>query len=401
MKTRHNLVAILLVLSLPFGVAAQNAVSILVLILLAMNPKTAQAPWTWRDLMVVVLPLALCLWTMIATIVNSKNPSQHVGQYLFGFLPLALLPVLAAYRPMPLLVRKPLVFQWAVGVVIFWAVVVFSQHLWGWSLQNPRGGVDFRPFGFFSHPLTLAYAALLLWPWALAKLFHNPRWTPAWLAVISIALILFYSGSRACQALAYGALLWNLLTRLRGKARMAVVLAFILGAVATFATDNPVSRRFTHLIASENPDRFSDYPDDRLAFWHAHWEMVKERPVLGHGMHLRHSYRQPYYETLGLGDFKKQYEAHNQYLQIWADGGLIGLAIFTLWLFFLWQLGKRLPSSLASPFLQMLVVFGAGALVQNAYYDSEVRHIFTCSLIFIAFVLREEFDEEQRKAAKA
>ena len=54
--------------------------------------------------------------------------------------------------------------------------------------------------------------------------------------------------------------------------------------------------------------------------------MIKDRPIL-HGMHLNKEYREPYYIKLGLKDFIRKYEAHNQYIQTAANSGIPGLLI--------------------------------------------------------------------------
>ena len=142
------------------------------------------------------------------------------------------------------------------------------------------------------------------------------------------------------------------------------------------ATKNPVSVRIYATFTDEGLGRYAkDYPDDRLAFWHAHWEMIKERPLMGHGMHLGTEYRTPYYESIGLGDFIKKYEAHNQYIQVTTNGGFVGLCLFLTWLG--WYLIKAW--SLQKKSLTMMIVFQSLAgisfagLSQNAFQDSEVR----------------------------
>jgi hypothetical protein len=103
--------------------------------------------------------------------------------------------------------------------------------------------------------------------------------------------------------------------------------------------------------------------------------MIQERPLIGHGVHIGLDYRRPYYERIGLGDFKKQYPAHNQYIQMLAEGGLIALSCFIAWLVFSFRLAKdpRCPLFLRLAVPQTLWIFILGGLTQNAFYDSDVR----------------------------
>jgi O-antigen ligase len=163
---------------------------------------------------------------------------------------------------------------------------------------------------------------------------------------------------------------------------LAVVL---LGGVLVAVTDNPIRQRFQEVV--DRTDVQTDYADDRLAFWQVNLLMWKERPLLGHGEGLGTEYRRPFYVQAGLGHLEKLYEAHNMYLQIAVNGGLVCLGIFLAW--FAWYLGKswRDRRSLGGAMaLQALAVFALGALTQNAFQDSEVR--YTLSLLCTAVWLR-------------
>ena len=394
MIKKSLLAAILLLVSIPFGVAAHNFIDVIILLLLIGLSK--QDGLRLRSLQCVIwLPLVLTIWTMISTVLNTANQEQNVSHYLFGYLPLTLMPLLAmrylSIKPEQLSVLK----KTAVVVSVLWALACVSQSFLGWSLKNPQGGIDFRPFGFYSHPLTLAYAALCIWPFAIKFVsLEQNRWS--WSFVISIAAILIVTQSRACQGIALLVLVWNLYVQVKGRVRLGLLCALALSITLITVTNNPISNRFGALVSENNPDRFSEYPVDRMAFWHAHWEIIKERPVLGHGMHLNGSYRTPYYEKLGLHDFVKKYEAHNQFIQITANSGAIGLLIYLAWLIALWQLSRSLNTSARQPLQQMLIAFAIGSLFQNAYGDSEVRHFIMCTIVFCLLTLKH-----QRKTGQA
>ena len=377
---------LLLIASIPFGVALHNlAILAFMFWLLSMKPNLP----TKLDLsrwLSILAPLLLCIWIMVSTVLNPQNPEEKPWQYLGGYLPLSLLPLLAELKLGQIQPLNKPILKYLAAIAAAWGIVVLSQAVLGWSLRNPAGGVDYRAFGFYSHPLTLAYAALLLWPWALAAVFTKPSNRHSWLIVTAIASILLFSQSRACWALALLILLWNLAKRLKGRTRLIAGLIVCLSVIGIAGTENKISQRFGALFSANNPDRQSSYPDDRVAFWHAHLEMIKERPIIGHGMHLGTSYRKPYYEKIGLAELEKKYEAHNQYLQTWTNGGIIGLSIYLVWLAALVFRGRYLSPSLQGPWLQMLAVFAAGALVQNAYSDSEVRHVFTVALVTLAYL---------------
>ena len=83
----------------------------------------------------------------------------------------------------------------------------------------------------------------------------------------------------------------QILFSLKGKQRLiALFVAFSL--LTTIAvTDNPLSNRFKGTLTEKSALRTHGYPDDRVAFWHVFSEMIKERPILGHGIDLNTKYR--------------------------------------------------------------------------------------------------------------
>jgi hypothetical protein len=332
--------------------------------------------------------LGFLLWNVISSFLNPANDSEPIA-YFIGYSPLLLLPWLAASLPeLPEKAWRRLEQVGAITVLI-WGIVCLTQVLWPWRWVGSMpvlGGIP-RAQGFYSHPLTLAYSALLIWPFAVLRIFQKPRAWSSWFYGVGAALMLIYSMSRTAQALAAVFVLWNVFRLFSGRRRWQILGALALLGLLVAVTKNPVSTRFRHLIqGTEENYHFSDYPDDRLAFWHAHAVMIQERPIMGHGVHIGLDYRRPYYERIGLGDFKKQYPAHNQYIQMLAEGGLIALAFFISWLVFSLRVVKdpRCPAFLKTVVPQTLWIFILGGLTQNAFYDSDVRMGLVILGVFVA-----------------
>ena len=137
------------------------------------------------------------------------------------------------------------------------------------------------------------------------------------------------------------------------------------------------------------PRNSERYIDDRFAFWDVHWLMIKERPLLGHGAKLDKPYRLPYYEKMDLTAFPKKYEAHNLWIQITSNGGLIGLFLFgSWWLWYLVQVVRingsqhRFAKGLM---LSTWMAFAMGGILQNSFQDSEVR--MTLTLVCAAMMM--------------
>ncbi len=187
------------------------------------------------------------------------------------------------------------------------------------------------------------------------------------------------SQSRTVQAVYLILFLFFCLASLQGRRRWLALSTCFMLAVSAMVIPNPFTWKFRQTFTEQGVDRHSPYRDDRLAFWKIHADMVRERPLLGHGADLDTAYRTPYYKSNGLDDFIKKYEAHNMYLQMAANGGLIALGIWILWL---WGEISIIRRSLSQMALQRVLIatwaaYLVAGLTQNAFQDGEVRFAMT------------------------
>lgn len=339
--------------------------------------RSVTPPGFWLPLLSLAVWI---IWSLVATALNPANLSQDYLGLFIGYMPVFALPALISLGAVDASRLMQRWERWLPWVTVLWFGVSLSQFIWGWSLMRPVGSwQNFRSHGFYSHPLTLAYVAILWLPWGFKMVKTTPTRWGAWLTVGSLLGILLVSNSRTCLGAAVLLVLWTGWYRLKGKTRWGLVGLVLLGLTGLAVTDNPVSRRFAQTLQTDNPDRLSAYPDDRLAFWDAHWQMIKQRPIAGHGMKLGKEYRAPFYHDLGLEDFPKKYAAHNQYIQVTANSGVIGLGFYLAWLVGIWFfLYRSVPrAEWRDLFSQTLVVFALVSLTQDAFYDTEVRYSLT------------------------
>jgi O-antigen ligase len=340
-STLINSLIILCFLVIPFGPAAQNiALGLLILASLASLKKARTSGPK------LVLPRALrwplilgFLWVIlhpIATALNPQNTKHHYVSYMAGFVSMFALPWLMFHTSFAAGKIKNWLNQLYPPLMICWFLVALSQGVFAWSLMRGFGDpIDHRASGFYSHPLTLAYCALLCWPISLyfSQRYLSRKTKKAYifhLASLANLGILLLTNSRTCIAVAAFIGLWHIMTVLKGKQKLFALAAMTLISIGIGFTDNPISRKAAYTFAEDSPDIFSDYPDDRFAFWAAHALMIKERPIIGHGFGLDKPYRIPYYEAIGLGDFIRQYPAHNLFIQVTANTGIIGLVLYLL-----------------------------------------------------------------------
>ena len=367
----------------PLGMALQNvgaALALLFLIPTAIENKEKFSNIDKRAKIFLGLILALLTLTVFSTLLNEANVEPRFRKYLGGFIGFIFLPILFYLQPRRLFVEnKEKLFKLFVYGTALMAVVCISQKIWGWQIAG--SSVVFsegakRSRGLYSHPLTCAYVALVFWPIAVGYLLKEPKKWLSWLLLASLTIVLILTSSRTVQAVCAMTTGLQVFVSLRGKARLLCVGLVLSIIVGISFTKNPISDRFKSTVTQKSALRSQGYPDDRVAFWHVFVNMIKERPVLGHGIDLNTKYRTPYYEAIGLGEFKKKYSAHNMFLQVTAESGFVGLSIFlaflvsmfNLFLFAFKENWIRIASGL------MLLGFIVASLTQNAFQDSIVKN---------------------------
>lgn len=369
-----------LLLVLPFGAAAQNLfVTLTLFVCLGIFAKRRINLSKDR----LTRNLLLCASGFLASLLLAESlgdsPDYSEGiSHVVGYLFWALFPVVFYHMDNrfdePHRARIVKIFS---GICTFFGLVSVSQMIFGWKLAGTSLVFGFhRAQGFYSHPLTFAYVCLLLWVPMQRLFLAKPREPLYILGFLGVGLAIYASASRTVQIVALGILLWNLFFLLKGPKRTVALGVVGLSLLCLVIFDNPVKTKFVSTIQGTE-DRQSAYPDDRVAFWHAHFEMIKEKPFFGHGVDTGGSFRKPYYERIGLGEFSKKYEAHNQYIQVLTNSGILGLIFVLLWATQLLKICWAAPGVLSSSVVQGLLVFGIAGLTQNALQDMEVRFALT------------------------
>lgn len=379
---------VIIVLVFPLAVAGQNigaGIATLFLGLAFAYKRSELGILTQLRPVAVSLSLALAylMTLIIATAANPASPGGTIPSIISSHLIWLLLPAL-------LVVNGPYIKDTLLGlnraalaVATVFGILAVSQAIVPWQMVGAAitTGTS-RARGLYSHPLTFAYAVIWLWPFVIAQVFNHRRSKLSWSAFFGIAAALLLSESRTVLAGAAVILAYNIYGRTQGRMRMVLAGLCAATCLSIVIIPNPLGEKIRATYSSDGFDRNSSYRDDRLAFWHAHWIMFKERPVLGHGADLNTNYLEPYYAAIGLTDLKKKYPAHNTFLQIAVNSGLVGLGTFLAWY---WSLAafawRRRNDHWAYPvFLQAWATFALISLTQNSFQDSEVRYGMTLAV---------------------
>jgi O-antigen ligase len=139
-------------------------------------------------------------------------------------------------------------------------------------------------------------------------------------------------------------------------------------------------------------------------------QMFRDNPVFGIGYSQYESNYQDYSARLGLDDRTEERQAHNLYLEILAETGVIGMAAFILMIFVIFnslnqarhQLNQVGRSDLV-PWL-LALQFGLMAYLLNSIFlhDSFARYLrlsiaMALSATALADALMQKYDQEQRR----
>ncbi|HZF41014.1 MAG TPA: O-antigen ligase family protein [Blastocatellia bacterium] len=174
-----------------------------------------------------------------------------------------------------------------------------------------------------------------------------------------------------------------------GKARMATGLAAIVAILAAIVIGviwigaEPVINR----IATGDPNssdlgKTQSFYSVRGEIWENTWTMIRHNPLTGVGLGAYETAYPIYSRENGTQGVTA--EAHNDYLQILADAGVIG-AIFALW--FIWALFRAIARGVRShdP-LMAAVALGGGAglfgLLVHSVFDFNL-HLPSHAMVFL------------------
>lgn len=208
----------------------------------------------------------------------------------------------------------------------------FSQSVLGYSswLVNLSGETVFRAIALFPDPHVFAFylEITLFIPLFLFLKERKARYLVIFSTVLLAALCSFSRGAYIGIMAGFGVAAWHILfhnpytgERVR-MAKEMVIFLFCLLVAGVVLFGKPVYERFfTSLDATEGSNA------GRMQMWSAGWQAFREYPTLGVGLGNFPAYVEP------SADYRKPIYAHNLYLDIAAELGIVGLVAWIAWFF--------------------------------------------------------------------
>ena len=131
----------------------------------------------------------------------------------------------------------------------------------------------------------------------------------------------------------------------RNKKWLFLLLVTFLIITIVYSTENPLNKSaiMVHQRAMSTFDEQDPSINTRLLIWKNTFDMIKDKPVLGSGIgtfKMNYLNYQSEFLRKNPGYIKysgKAGEAHNEYLQMWAELGIIGLGLFIFIFYFFYK----------------------------------------------------------------
>jgi len=280
-------------------------------------------------------------------------------------------------------------------VLLVWLGDGLIQFVFGRDLLGIPMGSDGRMMGPFPDNLHFGLFLTLLMPVMLWRMVEKRPLA----AIAVIALIGFAAGMGGTRSNLFFYLLATatLMPRFGWWHRALIVLALLIGVVAAVGQSGTTASKFQQFNAPGNEQSLFQNLDyflsGRMIIWETAGEMIKDRPLTGVGAgafaeaydHYATRPEDPY--RSGGSYVGGVYHAHQMYVSIAAESGLIGLAglLAAIALLFRWYFqaspGNR---ALAVPYAASLAVIAFPLQSQPVLYNAwwfPVMLLLLCGLV--------------------
>ncbi|MDO1529308.1 O-antigen ligase family protein [Fulvimonas sp. R45] len=361
---------------LPFGRSAELGTLACALALLAV---TVRRPQAWRDapgapLLLVLLGgyIGAALLSALDAVAPAKSWSTVAA--LLRYLPLGLYACLAIRDER----RLRALYAAVAALLALWALAAWLQMLTGWS---PRGAAtgDYLT-GLFGDDLKFGPALAVLSPFALWTARARWGWRGLLTAFVLLLGPVLLAGSRSawlCFALVALAFAW----REAGSARRflalcagGVALCVLAGALAWASSSRFDARMQRTLAAFQGGQGLNTALTGRLDIWRASGRMIVAHPFNGVGVRdFRYAY--PHYAPVDdhfvvaepCGPGQGACHPHQLVLEVLADTGAAGLALWLAALAWAWRAWRRAGTMARARAFPATVALGAMLFPLNSH----------------------------------
>jgi len=247
-----------------------------------------------------------------------------------------------------------------------------------------------RSTGFFNSPQTFGNYVLLLFPMVIGlSSYSKTRGEKRWLQLSSLIILtaIIFSYTRGVWLGLIGGLIFMAILRSK-KLLFAVVIGIIVGSM--FLVILPSSKFTQRVVRTFKSDR---PVGDRIYFWQGSLRIIRDYPITGLGWE---GFRKVYPKYKPAKGRQLVCHAHNNFIDMAVDSGLLGLGIFIWLLVTIYKVGFHIFKELedgyfkgiAWGFLGSFTAFLIAGLSQYNFGDSEVVMLFYFLLAMVMVIPR-------------
>ncbi|MDR1340558.1 MAG: O-antigen ligase family protein [Prevotellaceae bacterium] len=231
--------------------------------------------------------------------------------------------------------------------------------------------------------------------------FDNPAgFTAALVCVLPCTFYFFRNTSHTVKYIAVliAVLLFSVIALSRARAAIiagfAVILCYLLcSKYSEIKWKNWVKILLVCIIAASMTGLYflkKDSADGRIPVWQSTWDMIRDKPLTGHGYGTFNAkymlYQAEYFEThpdskyADLAD--NVLHPFNEYLLVWAEHGIIGMGYIALLGFLLIRCYFRAPS-----YIKFIALLSMLSLAVLSCFSYPFKYPFTWLIAFLNIVL--------------
>lgn len=153
-----------------------------------------------------------------------------------------------------------------------------------------------------------------------------------------------------------------------GLSVAGVALIFVIVGIVIYLTDDSTVSRVISMQSGEQ-----ELSSGRTHFWSTALLIFKDYPIIGSGLDS-FGIAFPFYDTWN-GEFRLEY-AHNDYLQILSDAGIVGFLCVVAFIYFLFKQSLRVIIRAKSRFLRNTAIgalAGCFGILIHSFFDFPLR----------------------------
>ena len=324
---------------LPFSPAAVEIMFGVMLIgwlIERLHPQTrTKTVWCEPPLRPLLIAMGVFLAMCALSILVSDYPDKSIQGFINKWLEYVLFGVITAdIAVRPRVMQRALTCLTASSAMV--VVETVSQEVLGHGLFRGYSLLTYgRVTGPYTNPADLGTYLMVLIPILLTFGMTRHGWYRAGLVLLLLLFIGYLgkteaSGAWVALIVALGAMITQ--DRRLRRYGIAVMVLLVLAAVLWLSHVGRLGRTISPSDVGTQ---------DRIVMWKSAANMIKDRPLLGHGLN---TFMANYLKYWVGGERQPRY-AHNCYLQMAAETGLLGLFAFLALLdalFLRWLAGLRL-----------------------------------------------------------